>query len=41
MAGGMELHFFGALNFQTSEPEIWRKSLFLRKFRDFPGNFSL
>ena len=41
MAGGMELQFFRALNFQISEPEIWQKSLFLRNFRDFPGKFGL
>ena len=40
-AGGMELHFFRALNFQISEPEIWQKSLFLRNLRDFPENFGL
>ena len=26
---------------QFSEPEIWWESLFLRNFRDFPGNFGL
>ena len=41
MAGGMELHFFRALNFQISEPEIWQKSLFLRNFQDFAANFGL
>ena len=41
MAGGMELHFFRALNFQISEPEFWQKSLFLRDFRDVPANFGL
>ena len=38
---GYGIAFFRALNFQNSEPEIWRKSLFLRNFRDFPGNFGL
>ena len=38
---GMELHFFGALNFQISEPEIWQKSVFLWNIRDFPANFGL
>ena len=36
MAGGMEM-FFRALNFQISETENWRKLLFKRTFRDFPG----
>ena len=31
MAGGMELLFLRAVNFQISEPEIWQKSLFLGK----------
>ena len=38
---GYGIAFFRALNFQISEPEIWRKSLFLRNFRHFPGNFGL
>ena len=41
MAGGMALHFFRALIFQISEPEIWRKSLFLQNFKDFPRNIGL
>ena len=32
---GYGIAFFRALNFQISEPEIWRKSLFLRNFRGF------
>ena len=36
---GYGIACFRALNFQISEPEFWRKSLFLRNFRDFPGNF--
>ena len=36
---GYGIAFFRALNFQISEPEFWRKSLSLRNFRDFPGNF--
>ena len=38
---GYGIAFFRALNFEISEPEIWRKSLFVRNFRDFPGNFGL
>ena len=38
---GYGIVFFRARNFQNSEPEIWQKSLFLRNFRDFPGNFGL
>ena len=38
---GYGLAFFRALNFQISAPEIWGKLLFLRNFRDFPGNFGL
>ena len=38
---GYGIAFFRALNFQISEPEIWRKSLFLRKFQDFAGDFGL
>ena len=38
---GYGIAFFRALNFQNSEPEIWQESLFLRNFRDFPGNFGL
>ena len=38
---GYGIAFFRALNFQISEPEIWRKSVFLRKFQDFAGNFGL
>ena len=39
-SGGMEwlgygIAFFRALNLQISVPEIWRKSLFVWKFRDF------
>ena len=41
MAGGMELHFFRALNFQISEPEIWQKSPFQRNLRGFLVNFGL
>ena len=45
-SGGMERLgvwncIFRALNFEISEPEIWRKSLCLRNFRHFPGNFGL
>ena len=36
---GEGIAFFRALNFQNSEPEIWRKPLFLRNFRDFPQKF--
>ena len=46
-SGGMEIMewpghgiaFFRALNFQISEPEIWQKSLFLRKFQGFSWKF--
>ena len=38
---GYGIAFFGALNCQISEPEIWQKSLFLRNFRDFAANFGL
>ena len=34
---GYGIAVFVALNCQESEPEIWRKSLFLLNFRDFPG----
>ena len=35
MAGGMELQFFRAQNFQISEPEIWQKSFFSAEFQGF------
>ena len=39
---GYEMAIFPALNFQISEPEIWRTSLFLRNFKKFsPGKFGL
>ena len=38
---GYGIAFFRALNFPISEPEICRKSLYLRNFRDFPASFGL
>ena len=38
---GYGIAFFRGLNFQILEPEIWRKLLFLRNFRDFPEIFGL
>ena len=35
---GYGIAIFRALSFQISEPEIWQKSLFLRNFKDVPGN---
>ena len=35
---GYGIAFLWDLNFQILKPEIWRKSLFLRNYRDFPGN---
>ena len=32
---------FQALNFQTLEPKIWKKSLFLRMYKEFATNFGL
>ena len=41
MAGGMESHFFQALNLQVSKPEVWQKSFCLMNFRYVPENVSL
>ena len=38
---GYGIAILRALNFQISEPGIWKESLFLRNFRDFPGKFGL
>ena len=37
--GGIELHLFRALNFQISEPDIWRETALSAEFQRFFSKF--